>query len=347
MPPLFIGSTGDHPGLTLITWAIARRLLEKKYRPGFFKPFGTGLLLVDNIRTDPDAILFKEILNLGEPLEMICPYRVSGDGKIQYDPDQVLEKIRYLASVLSKEKDILLIAGSKEIFFDRAAHSTRDISIISEFNTDLILIHRFEKISTSLYSILSVHSLLKDHLKGLVINRVPPGQIDDVKEKIVPLLTQRGIYYIAVLAEEPFLTQRSLEDIREILEGKVLCGDEYLDRPVGAMTVGASCLNGALKIFKRVYNKIILLESSTGTPKIAGILLTGNRDLPDRVMEAAEESKVPLISVKKDRFASREILEQNMSRLSSEDEDKVIHMTEMMDHDNFLNRLIGSLGIVS
>ena len=27
---IFIGSTGDHAGLTLITWAIARRLLEKK-----------------------------------------------------------------------------------------------------------------------------------------------------------------------------------------------------------------------------------------------------------------------------------------------------------------------------
>jgi len=38
---LFIGSTGDRAGHTLIAWAIARRLAEKGMSVGFIKPFGT------------------------------------------------------------------------------------------------------------------------------------------------------------------------------------------------------------------------------------------------------------------------------------------------------------------
>ena len=271
---------------------------------------------------------------------MICPYVLSGDEKIKDSPDQVLDKIKYLIPPLSKDTDILLIAGSKEIFFDRSPHSIGDISIIAEFDTNLILVHRYQKISTSIYSILSVHSLLKDRLKGVLINRVPPEQLIDVKNRIIPLLNQKDISNIAVLPEDPFLSLRSLEEIREILDGKIICGEEYLDRSVTGMTVSASSLDGGLRIFKRVYNKIILLGPSSDSPKIAGILLTGNREIPSKALEIAQESKIPLILVKKDIFASRELLEQNMSRLTPRDENKVIHFMEMMDHDNFLNRLI-------
>jgi BioD-like phosphotransacetylase family protein len=340
MPPIFIGSTGDHAGLTLVVWAITRRLLEKNRKPGFFKPFGTVDFPVNNTGSDPDALLFKEILNIKDPLEMICPYVTSEGEKTEENPTQVLEKIKYLVSSLSKDKDILLIVGSKEMFFDPSLNSLRDISIIAEFNTDLILVHRFQKISTSLYSILSVHSLLKDRLKGVLINRVPPEQLIDVKNKIIPILNQKDISNIAVLPEDPFISTRSLGEIREILDGKIICGEEYLDRSVTAMTVGASCLDGELSIFKRIYNKIILLEPSTRSPKIAGILLTGNRELPDKVLEIAQKSNIPLIKVKEDIFASRELLEQNMSRLSTRDEKKITHFTEIMDHDDFLNRLI-------
>jgi BioD-like phosphotransacetylase family protein len=71
---LFIGSTGDQAGHSLVTWAVARRLLEKGYSVGFFKPFGTCPVNLKGKGTDQDALLFKEVLNLSDPLERICPY---------------------------------------------------------------------------------------------------------------------------------------------------------------------------------------------------------------------------------------------------------------------------------
>ena len=343
MSYLFISSTGDHAGQSIVACAVALRLLEKKIKPGIFKPFGTGLVRIDDMWTDPDAQLFKEILNLEDPLEMICPYLISEKVETLHGPVEILEKIEFLAHELLKEKDIVLILGSKHIFFDDAPYSLPDISLMSELNADLVLIHRYRQTSTTLYSILSVHSLLKDRVKGVVINRVPPDQVSDVKEQVLPALSKNGISNIAVLPEEPFLLLRSIEEIREMLDGKIICGDEYLDRLVGGITVGMPGMDKGLMIFKRIYNKIVLLEPSTTSRKIAGILLTGNREPPRQVLEAARKSQIPLILIKEDSFVAKEQLEKSVASLSPGDVKKILHFMSMMDSDDFLNRLIGTL----
>ena len=347
MSYIFICSTGDHAGQSLITFALALRLLEKGIRPGFFKPFGTGLVRINDRLTDPDAYLFKEVLNIQEPLEVICPYLISDKSETRCGPIEILENIKSLSQKLSEGKDAVLIAGSKHIFFDDAPYSIPDISIILELNADLVLTHRYRQVSTTLYSILSIHSLLKDRVKGVIINRVPTDQINDIKGRIIPVLNQKGIFNISVLPEDPFLSLKSIEEIMEILEGKIICGDEYLERPVGGITIGTEGLNKELMLFKRVYNKIILLEPSTTSRKIAGILLTGNREPPHQVLEAARKSNIPLILVKEDSFVAQERLEKNVLAISPKDKKKIFHFMNMVDSDDFLNRLIQSMGIVS
>ena len=120
------------------------------------------------------------------------------------------------------------------------------------------------------------------------------------------------------------------------------------------MTVGTADLKGELKMFKRAYNKIILLGSSpdteTGGPPaprpVAGIILTGGRNPAPRLLQIAKKAKVSLILVKSDTFAVLKRLEQNPSTISPKDEDKVRHMTELMDTDGGLDRLLQSLELI-
>lgn len=345
MPFLFLASTGDHAGQSLMAWAISRRLLEKGLNIGFLKPFGTGLMKVDNVWVDPDAFLFKTVLNIQEPMEKICPYS-SAENRVKQDgPGQIVERIKSLAHDLSSGKDLLLILGSRHIFYDDVPHSIPDITLISELGAYIFLIDRYKSSSTSLYSILSVKSLLKDAARGIIINRINHEDISDVKNRIIPVLTGKDDSVITLLPEDPALSLWSVAEIGKILEGKVLWGKEYLDRPVEGMTVGTSGLKGDLLIFKRVYNKIILLGPSAESQTIAGVLLTGNREPAHPVLEAAKKAGVPLILVKDDSFMVKECLEQNSPTLTPSDEDKVIHFTAMMDRDDSLDMLIRSIGL--
>ena len=74
MPILFIGATGDRAGHSLVTWVLARRLVDRGLNVGFMKPFATDPIRIAETWTDRDAYLMKHVLKLQEPLERICPY---------------------------------------------------------------------------------------------------------------------------------------------------------------------------------------------------------------------------------------------------------------------------------
>ncbi|MGD2126480.1 MAG: DRTGG domain-containing protein, partial [Desulfobacteraceae bacterium] len=100
-------------------------------------------------------------------------------------------------------------------------------------------------------------------------------------------------------------------------------------------------------------NKIVLLKTSPGgneveTPAthrpIAAIVLTGGRNPPHQLLEAAKKGNISLVLTKEDTFAALERLEQSTSHLSPRDEAKIRHLTALMDSDGSLDRLIESLG---
>ena len=351
---LFIGSTGNHAGMSLLTWVMAQRLVEKGLNVGFMKPFGTQPVHIDGGWTDSDASLLKEVLNLQDPFERICPYLVSEDSWREKNKEVIVEELKVLAQELSSEKDVLLIMGTQHIFFDDPICPIPDTSLINALQSETILINRYQQSSTSLYSILSVSSLLKERLKGVLLNRVSPEMLESITNQTIPSLSQRGIPMMTAVPEDPVLSSQTLGDIKETLGGKILCEEESLGKPIGGMTVSSADLDGALLIFRRVYNKIVLLEPSlpdteTGAaPRaVAGILLTGGRTPPTQAVKACEEARVPLILVEDDSFSAQERLEQHPPRLSPKDETKMRYFTEFLDRNGALDTLLQSLGLLS
>jgi uncharacterized protein len=351
MSLIFIGSTGDRAGHSLITWALARKFTMMGFRVGFVKPFGTDPVYIGGRWIDHDAHLLKESLKLKEPLETICPFLVSDEAWRTKGRDEIMMEIKSLVRELSESKDILIIMGSKHIFFDDAACPIPDTAFIPELNSACILIHRYRKVSRTVYSILSVSSLVKDRMKGIVLNRIAPEEIRQVSSGLIPTLRRKGIPVTTALPEDPVLSFRSLREIEEILKGNFLWGKEHVEKSVGGMTVGSADLTGELLLFKRAYNKIILLEASAdegvegAARPLAGILLTGGRRPPSQLVQAAEKARVPLLLIEEDTFAALEKLEQSTSRLSPQDEVKVRHVTELMERDGGIDRLVESLGL--
>jgi hypothetical protein len=352
MAYLFVGSTGDRAGHSLLTWAMAQKLVEKGLKVGFVKPFGTDPLFVHGAWTDHDAYLFKEALHLKEPMEHICPFLVSDETWRQKGNDELMNEFRSLAEGLSEGKDILLIMGSKHIFFDDAACPIPDISFIPELKAHFVLAHRYRRVSRSIYSILSVSSLLRERIRGIIVNRVPPEELATIRTHLVFSLLQKGIPMTTALPEDPILSFRSLHDVRDVLSAELLFGETKLGKPIGGITVGSADLTEELVFFKRAYNKIILLEPlpaesrEPDSPRpIAGILLTGGRNPAPQLLLAAKRANVPLLLIKHDTFAAMELLEQSTSRLSPLDEVKMRHFADLMDQDGAFDRLFKSLGV--
>lgn len=352
MPILFIGSTGDRAGHTLLTWAIAQRLLEKGIRVGMMKPFGTRPVRIGEEWQDHDAMLFRKVFDLPDPPDRICPYLLGEETWRMQESDTLLENLKALAQDLLKEYDVLIIMGSRHVFFDDCAVPLPDMALITALDAPFILIHRYRLASRSIYSCLFVKSMLREKLKAVVLNRVPPEKLHEVNTSVIPTLIQNGIHIPTAIREDPLLSFRSLLEVVEILEAEVLSGEESLGLPVSQMTVGSTELKGELFVFKRVYNKVVFLQppsmdrgpegSSTHGP-IAGILLTGGRNPALPLLKAAEKAKVPILMVGEDTFSVLERLQRADPRISPGDKTKMRRITHIMDADNVLDRLLESL----
>jgi BioD-like phosphotransacetylase family protein len=353
MPFLFIGSTGDRSGQSLLAWAVAERLKEKGLKVGFMKPFGTAPVSSNGLWGDPDVLLFKDVLGIQDPIERICPYPLGEDAFRLEKGQQIKEQLTPKARELLAGKDILLIMGSARIFFDDLSHPVNDVSLINDLGAKVVLIHRYRKNSTTLYSILSVTSMLKERLAGIVLNRIPQEGLESVREGVVSPLERNGAPIVAVLAEDSRLSLPTLLDIKKTFEGQVLRGEDSLNQPVGGMTVGAGDLTGDLRLFKRVYNKIVLLKPGdpsvplepTEARPIAGILLTGNREPGRQILEAAGNAGVPLVLVQQDTFEVMERVGHWRSPLTRNDENKVRLFIELLEGAGAFEKLFRSLAL--
>jgi len=343
---LFVGSTGDNAGQSLFTWALAKRFTQKGASVGFLKPFGSNRVKIDGRWVDRDAILFKDFLNLDVPLDTLCPHPfVEDDIK---EPQKILERIEAVAHELSVEKDIILVMGCSHIFFDKNMNNVNDISIVNRLNADFILVNRYYSVSSSLYSIFSVCSML-ERTSGILINRVPEADMREVEEKMAPLLKAKGLPVTAVVPEKAALSLLSVEEIRRRLAGEILSGKGKLEGPVTGMTVGSSDLSDELRIFKRVYNKIILLGphdkalgvgNSHVTRPIAGIVITGGIKPAQKISDLAEKNAIPLILAKNDTFSALNLLDKTSSSLSAKDESKLDHFIELLDKTEAFENLL-------
>lgn len=350
MRHLFIVSTGDHSGRTILSWAIAERLTGIGLRIGFMKPFGTRSVKTNGELVDPDVLLFKELLGLEDPVESLCPYpgHEKEAGGLQ-DPE-IGKSLVSMAHELSEGKDILLIMGSASIFFEDASFFVNEVSLIQELGANVVLVHRHRKTSTTLYSILLVASMIKESLLGVVLNRVAPEEMQSARDLAASTLKRGVVSLLAALPEDPRLSFPSLADMKNILNGRVLTGVDRLNQPVGGMTVGAGDLVEDLRLFKRVYNKIVLLKPESpahpGDPRaIAGMILTVDREPGDHVLRTAENSGIPLILVKGDTFEVLERLEKGYPPLTVNDRGKVRLFIDMMDREAVLDDIVRALDL--
>jgi predicted transcriptional regulator len=170
-----------------------------------------------------------------------------------------------------------------------------------------------------------------------------------VETRLTSLLAEKGIEITVCIPETPVLSFRSLGDALDLLDGDILCGEDGLERSFGAMTVGSAELQGELSVLKRLYNKVVLLGPSPLTEEpstqrtVCGVLLTGGREPPRQIIDAARSARIPLMLTKADAFEVRDRLERNPPTLTPKEEEKVKHFTSLMNRDGALERLVDSL----
>ena len=331
MVTLYVTSLAKGNGKTAVCAGIGQRLLKEGKKVGFFK-IVPGDQDATTEGTDSDAAFMQSILDLKEPVEQICP--VIGEA------GNLPDRIKKALDQVSKGKDVVIIeAGNspeiakalkaKVIIVDTAVDSPGD-------------------------RLISAGKAFGNLLLGVVLNKVPAGQVERVRSQVPVELAKEGINTLAVLPEDRTLFTLTIGEVATQVQGEFLNNAEKSEELVenlmlGAMTVDTGPLYYGLKA-----NKAVLLRSERSDMQLAALqtstrclVLSGKRELLPQVMNEAESRAVPVIQTDNDVDTIVSSIEDALAGNRFNQARKLPRLTELMEQHLDFEALYKGLGLTS
>jgi len=344
MISLYVGSTSGYSGKSLVSMGLGHKFKKDGLRVGYIKPVGILPIKVENILTDKDSWFIYRALGLKDPLSEICPIVMTQELTVkayQKDIKGLLGKIVKSYQRLSEGKDIMIVGGSGSIY-SWGILGISGLKVIKRINAKALIVVKYEGEFCVDY-ILQAKKDLNDNFIGVVLNKVTHEYKQGVEDSIIPFLKRKGVDIIGILPQDPLVGSITVEELNEMLGGKVLCCHDRVSNLVEHFLIGAMQVDKATEYFKRTKNNAVIVGGDRADIQLSAIesgteclVLTGELYPSEIIISRAEQKEIPIIVVRDDTYSVAKKLEKLSVRLRLRDKAKVTHGTNLvMEHVNF------------
>lgn len=344
MISLYVGSTSGYSGKSLVSMGVGLRLKKDGLRVGYFKPVGILPIKVENILTDKDAWFIYRVFELKDNIAEISPVVLTQELTVRAylkDIRGLLRKIERSFQQLSQDKDIMIVGGSGSIY-SWSVLGVSGLKVIKRLNAKVLLVVKYEGEFCVDY-ILQAKKDLGDHFIGVIFNKVTHEFRQSVDDYIVPFLKRRGIDVIGILPHDPLVGSITVEELNEMLGGKVLCCHDRLNNLIERFLIGAMQVDRATEYFKMTKNNAVIVGGDRADIQLSAIesgteclVLTGELYPSELIVSRAEQKNIPIIVIRDDTYTVAKKVERLSVRLRLRDKAKVAHGTELvMKNVNF------------
>lgn len=310
---IYITTIESNSGKSLVSLGLLRMMLNKSSKVGYFRPIinkGKNSAFDDHTNT---AIKY---FNLDIKYEDCYTYEQSeivallSEGK----SDEIIQKIINHYKKLEAEYDYVLIEGSD--FSGDGGFTEVDVNLMIAKNLGVpVLIvgagngkKKQDFVNTMQ---LTYKSFIKKDVAviGLIANKIEVDELDFISQELKK--TTPSEVPIDVIPNINFLANPTVKEVVEILNGKVLFGQQFLDNSIESFSTGAMQLRNYLTRIKE--NSLVITpgdradiilgalqaNASTNYPKISGIILTGDLLPEDSILKLIDgvQATVPIIAV--------------------------------------------------
>ena len=344
MISLYVGSTSGYSGKSLVTMGLGLKFKKDGLRVGYIKPVGILPIKIENILSDKDAWFIYRALELKDPISELCPVVMTQELSVkayQKDIKGLMGKIEKSYEQLSGNKDIMIVGGSGSIY-SWSILGVSGLKVIRRLNAKAVIVVKYEGEYCVDY-ILQAKKDLNDHFIGVIFNKVTHEYKQGVEDYIVPFLKRRGVDIIGILPHDPLVGSITVEELTEMLGGKVLCCHDKLSNLIERFLIGAMQVDRATEYFKRTKNNAVIVGGDRADIQLSAIesgteclVLTGELYPSEIIIARAEQKDIPIIVVRDDTYAVAKKLEKLSVRLRLRDKAKVSHgMDLVMESVNF------------
>jgi len=172
---------------------------------------------------------------------------------------------------------------------------------------------------------------------GVIINKVLPSKLDKIDKLVRKGLERKGIEVFGVIPYDDFLSNPSVTELLDDLEGELLSGEGGLHNIVARFVIGDMLPHEALDYFTGHTLLIIpgnreeliltalsgYILGKTKAPPISAIIFTCGIRPHKKIMDLLKRTNIPLILVQEDSFTIASEINHMIFKLRAEDESKI------------------------
>jgi BioD-like phosphotransacetylase family protein len=333
---LYIASTSEYSGKTLIALALGKIWGEAGVKVGYLKILGKIPVMEMGKLADEDASFIAHELGLEGPTEGFCPVVITPDLLMAaYRGEELHLRGRITAAVRDAEarSEILMIGGTANAR-DGYFLGLSPLEIVVNFDCRVLLMNRFEG-EKSMDQVLWAAEVLGPRLLGVVFNRVAQAQESFVRGTVTPFLEGKGIRVFGAIPHDPLLDSVSVGSLVSSLKAVVLQEGPSPGMMIERFCVGTMDVEHALRIFRGIPRKAVITGGFRTDIQLAALetdtvclVLTGGVVPHEIILARAREKGVAVLLVTEDTFTTVERFEKILGRLRIREPEKVARGVE-------------------
>ncbi len=353
MISLYVGSTSGYSGKSLISMGLGHKFKKDGLKVGYLKPVGILPIKIDNILTDNDAWRIYRALDLKDPIPDICPVVLTQELAVKgylKNIKGLLGKIEKSFQRISEDKDVMVLGGYGSIYTGNVL-GIQGLKVIRHLKAKVVIVVKYEGEYIVDY-ILQAKKDLHNNFTGVILNKVTPEYKQGVKDYIVPFLKRKGVDIIGVIPHDSIVGSITVEELNDMLGGKVLCCHDRLNNLVEHFLIGAMQVDRAIEYFKRTRNNAVIVGGDRSDIQLSAIesdteclILTGELYPSEIIISMAEQKNIPILVVRDDTYSVAKKLERLSIRLRLRDKAKVARGMDIVMENVDFSLLYRKLGI--
>lgn len=353
MKKIFIAATHQNDGKTTVALGLIFNLKERFKKVGFIKPIGQRYLQEEGVKVDEDSVLVEKILKscgVRCGLKDTSPIAVEKgftENYISNPQKKVIERqITQAFGRVGKDRDIVIIEGTGHAgvgsVFD---HSN---ARVAKMLKSRVIIVSSGGIGRPIDEI-ALNKALFDkegvRLAGVIINKVLPDKFDKVSALVRKGLKRLGVDVLGVVPYNKVLDSCTVRQIVEETNFKLLSGQDFLNKRINRIIVGAMQVADAIKFFKDEMLIITpgdredivsaVVEASSKDPKaglkVSGVVLTGGFMPNDAIMKRLSNAQIPVIYSEKETYLVASQIRDINIKIDPQDKEKIDIVSQMAE----------------
>lgn len=341
---IYVVSTEELAGKSLVVISLALKAKSIGKKVGYFKPIGIGSsLTAQGDVVDEDVEMMKQILKLEESPDIICPIMLGKNEFLEdcasVETEELFGKIVESYGKVSAGKDLMLIEGTGSMWTG-SFMGLEAPKIAGDLSSKVLIVSRAENDSV-IDNLVHAYDFCKKYGVspiGAILNRVPVDKVERTERDIIPCLENRGVAVLGLIPEDRELLALTVREICDALGGKILAGEDGMDRTIQNFLVGAMTMESAMKYFRRAADKLVITGGDRTDIILAAmeagasaLILTGNLYPTIKILPRADDQGIPVIMVAHDTFTTLNLVQRTVGKIKAKHEKRINRARELFE----------------